>query len=399
MLQSPLACLRGSAIIMAEDLATLPTPNIRVQICGDCHLQNFGWFATPERNLIFDVNDFDETRKAPWEWDLKRLVASVVVAARGLNASKARQKELAQAAVSEYRGHLVDYEPLSPLEMWYVRLDNDALLNQTTDIASKKRSQQIIDSARQRTMDKLLPKMTERTNGELRFKDRPPIIFHPSQFKDFRHKIDHLMRGYRLTLSDERRTLLGRYRIVDAAYKVVGVGSVGLRCGIILLQDDDGSSLVLQTKEARASVLERFVGKSERSHHGHRIVYGQRVMQAASDMFLGWAEDLEGRSFYFRQLRDMKMSVDVETMTMTEFEEYVRLCGWALARAHAKAGDASTIIGYLGAGNQFDQALSEFGMAYASQVELDFETLVAAARSGRIPVSDNPDLDLSSTET
>lgn len=390
MLQSPLACLRGSAIVMAEDLAGLPMTNIRLQACGDCHLQNFGWFASPERNLVFDVNDFDETLNAPWEWDVKRLVASAVVAARGLNASKSEQQEIGEEVAREYREHLAEYEKLGPLEMWYVRLDSSVLLTQATDISSKERSQQMIDAARQRTIDKLLPKLTECTNGELRFKDRPPLVSHAPDFDNYLSKIRELMQQYRATLSDERRVLLDRYRLVDVADKVVGVGSVGLRCGMILMLDPDDSPLVLQIKEARPSVLEKFVGPSDRTHPGHRIVHGQRLMQAASDIFLGWANGSSGRSFYFRQLRDMKMSVNVESGSLLELQEYSRLCGWALARAHAKSGDASSITGYLGSGSQFDEALGEFGMAYANQVERDFETLQNAAKSGRIVVADDP---------
>ncbi len=387
MLRSPLACYRGSAVVMAADLASLPTTNIRLQSCGDCHLSNFGWFASPERNLVFDINDFDESRTAPWEWDVKRLVVSVVLAARGLNASKSSQRELGQAVAREYREHLTAYEPLGPLEMWYERLDANELLNDASEIGTKKRSQQMIDAARQRTIDKLLPKITERVDGKLRFADRPPLIFHPTQFDQFLREIHGLMQQYRSTLSDERRVLLDRYRFVDVAYKVVGVGSVGLRCGIILMLDPDDSPLVLQIKEARASVLDKFVGPSDRTHHGHRIVHGQRVMQATSDMFLGWANDSDGRSYYFRQLRDMKMSADVERMSLPDLEEYIRLCGWGLARAHAKSGDASSITGYLGTGSQFDEALGEFGMAYATQSERDFETLQKAAKSGRIAVT------------
>ena len=390
MLQSPLACLRGSAVIMAGDLAGLPTIGVRLQSCGDCHLQNFGWFASPERNLIFDVNDFDETRKAPWEWDLKRLVASVVVAARGKKASKSQQQQLAQAVVKQYREHLDSYAALAQLEMWYERLDANVFLSQATEVASRKRSQQIIDTARLRTIESLLPKMTERVNGQLRFKDRAPLIFHPPHFDDYLNRIRVTMQEYRQTLSEDRRVLLDRYRLVDVAYKVVGVGSVGLRCSIILMLDADDFPLVLQMKEARASVLEKFVGHSERPHHGHRIVHGQRLMQAASDMFLGWANDSEGRSYYFRQLRDMKMSVDLDAMSISELEEYVRLCGWALARAHAKAGDAATISGYIGVSTQFDEALAEFGIAYATQVEQDFQTLKNAAQSGRITVGNAP---------
>jgi uncharacterized protein (DUF2252 family) len=362
MLRSPLACLRGSAVVMADDLSHLPTTNIRLQSCGDCHLQNFGWFASPERNLIFDINDFDETRTAPWEWDVKRLVASVVLAARGLGASKARQLVLGQAVVKEYRERLAGYESLSPLEMWYVRLDAAALLDHAPEIAARGRSQEILASARQRTMDHMFPKMTQRVDGKLRFQDRPPLIFHPPKFDEYLHEIHGLMQQYRGTLSDER----------------------------LLMLDPDDCPLVLQLKEARASVLEKYVGRSERTHHGHRIVHGQRVMQAASDLFLGWASDSEGRDFYVRQLRDMKLSLDIERMALSELEEYARLCGWGLARAHAKAGDASSITGYLGTGSQFDEALARFAFAYATQAEEDFATLKQAAASGRIAAAKIP---------
>jgi uncharacterized protein (DUF2252 family) len=384
MLQSPLAFLRGSAAIMAEDLAGLPATNIRLQICGDCHLQNFGWFASPERNLVFDITDFDESRVAPWEWDVKRLVASAVVAARALNASKAKQKEIAQKVAGAYREHLAEYAELAPLEMWYVCLDTSALQAEIEDVAYKRQLLQLIEEARQKTVDKMLPKMLERVENQLRFKDRLPLIYHPQDFDQYREKIGVVMQEYRKTLSDERRTLLDRYRAVDVAYKVVGVGSVGLRCSILLMLDSDEQSLVLQIKEARASVLEKFVGPSDRTHHGHRIVHGQRVLQAASDIFLGWGNDSSGRAYYVRQLRDMKMSVVVEQMSFSELNEYGRLCGWALARAHAKAGDAVAVCGYLGKGAQFDEAMGEFATAYATQVEQDFETLTQAAKSGRI---------------
>ena len=389
MLRSPLDCFRGSAIVMAEDLATLPSMNYRIQICGDCHLQNFGWFATPERNVIFDVNDFDETRAAPWEWDVKRLVTSVVLVARRLNATKGRQQELAGALLQEYRQHLAAYESLSPLETWYSRVDAEALLNNTTDAEARRRAQQTIDAARKKTLDKLLPNLTEMVNTEMKFKDDPPRVCHPTDPVESLPSVSDLMRSYRTTLSDERRVLLDRYQLTDIALKVIGVGSVGLRCGIVLMVDSDQIPLVLQFKEARASVLEKFVGPSARGHHGQRIVFGQRLMQAASDLFLGWADGSDGRSYYIRQLRDMKFSVEIEKLALPEFEEYTRLCGWALARAHAKSGDASVISGYIGSSSQMDEAFAQFGMAYADQVERDFDTLTAAQKAGRIPVSEN----------
>lgn len=394
MLQSPLAFLRGAACIMAGDLAGLPRTDLRLQICGDCHLLNFGWFATPERNLIFDLNDFDESRRAPWEWDIKRLAVSVVLAARGLLVSKSLQQELAKAVIKQYREHLAAYALLSPLEMWYVRIDEQALLEKNTEIASLNQSRQVIDAARQRTVEGLLPKLTERHQGKMRFKDRAPLIFHPPDQQSYQRQIRELLEQYRKSLSDERCELLDRYQMADVAYRVSGVGSVGLRCGIILMLDPDGSPLILQIKEARPSALEKFVGPSRRRHHGHRIIHGQRLMQAASDMFLGWANDDEGRSYYFRQLRDMKMSFDVGGMPFSELKEYALLCGWALARAHAKAGDISSISGYLGSSDTFDEAVSEFAMTYATQTEEDHAALQNAAESGRIVAKDESQLAL-----
>lgn len=388
MLKSPFATFRGSAAVMAADLAGVPTTNIRLQSCGDCHIQNFGWFETPERNLIFDITDFDESRRAPWEWDLKRLVASVVLAARQLQTPKNVQHSMAKAVAQQYRERLIEYERLSPLEMWYQRLDEQELLKHPSYIAGRQRCQEIIRAGNEGTLHKRLSDLAEERNGVWRFRDKGSKIFHPDDPEAYFGAIEPLMEQYRQSLSDERRVLLDRYRLVDFAIKVVGIGSVGLRCGIIMMMDDDQSPLILQIKEARASVLEKFVGKSERPHHGHRVVHGQRLMQAASDLFLGWANDSSGRCFYFRQLRNMKISVELATMPTTEFEEYVRMCGWALARAHAKSGDVSPIVGYLGDSDTFDDALADFGLAYADQAETDFNSLTQAALNGRIPVAD-----------
>jgi uncharacterized protein (DUF2252 family) len=384
MLKSPLACFRGLASMMAHDLAQLPTTHLRLQSCGDCHLQNFGWFASPERNLVFDINDFDETRSAPWEWDVKRLAVSVALAGRELHADRDRQQELAQRVTRTYREQLTRYAALAPLEMWYERLDASSLLQQASSTAARVRMQQVIDAARLRTIAQMLPHLIDRTDGQWRIKDQPPLIFHPSHEVQYAAEIAELLKPYRESLPDDRRVLLDRYRLADVAYKVVGVGSVGLRCGMLVLLDPDESPLVLQVKEARASVLEPFVGPSRRTHHGQRIVHGQRVMQAASDVFLGWATDHAGRHYYFRQLRDMKLSVQVADLSLTELDDYSRLCGWALARAHAKAGDATTIAGYLGKSDSFDAALGSFAVAYADQVEQDFDELQRAVRAGRI---------------
>lgn len=388
MLKSPLACFRGLASVMANDLAKRQNTGILLQSCGDCHLQNFGWFATPERNLIFDITDFDETLAAPWEWDLKRLVVSVVLAARGLAASQVRQQELGHSVVQSYREHLTKYETLSPLHMWYERIDAASLLKNAADTRSRERLQAVINKAHDRTIDRLLPTLTRQIKGNWSIVDQPPLIFHPSDRNRYFQDIQHLIGQYHLTLSDDRRVLLDRYRLVDAAYKVVGVGSVGLRCGIALFLDAGNTPLVLQVKEARESVLEAAMGGEPLTQSGKRVVSGQRLMQAASDMFLGWARDDEGRDYYVRQLRDMKMSVNTETLMLNELEEYGRFCGWALARAHAKVGDASSILGYIGAGDQFAVALSTFALSYTNEVERDFDTLKRAARSGEISVAD-----------
>lgn len=390
MLKSAFAAFRGSAAMMAADLARLPTTNIRLQSCGDCHIQNFGWFETPERNLIFDITDFDESRRAPWEWDLKRLVASVVLAARQLGKPADIQQAMAKAVTQQYRERLIEYERLSPLEMWYQRLDEQELMKHPSYVAGRQRCQEIIRLGNEGTLHKRLSDFAEEKEGVWRFRDKGSKIFHPDGTEVFFGDLQPLMDQYRQSLSDERRVLLDRYRVVDFAIKVVGIGSVGLRCGIIMLMDNDQSPLILQIKEARASVLEKHVGKSDRPHHGHRVVHGQRLMQAASDLFLGWANDSLGRCYYVRQLRNMKVSTDLETMPTKEFEEYVLMCGWALARAHAKSGDVSPIVGYLGNSDTFDNALAQFGISYADQAEADFQILKQAAASGRIPVADHP---------
>lgn len=384
MLKSPLAAFRGLPSVMAHDLARLPTTDIRLQACGDCHLQNFGWFASPERNLLFDIADFDETRNAPWEWDVKRLVVSVALAARELEADRVRQQDLVHAVAREYRERLADYSTLEPLAMWYERLDANAVLDQAQGASARRRMQHTIDSARQQTIERLLPELVDRDGDQWRIKEQPPLFFHPRRTAQYRSEVTELMVSYRESLPDDRRLLLDRYRLADVAYKVVGIGSVGLRCGMLVLRDVDDAALVLQVKEARASVLEPFVGPSRRTHHGQRVVHGQRVIQAASDVFLGWATGHAGRHYYFRQLRDMKLSVQVAKLSVAELEDYARLCGWALARAHAKAGDATPIAGYLGKSEAFDDALGEFAVAYADQVEQDYAALQGAAQSGRI---------------
>jgi len=385
MLVSPFAFLRGAAAIMASDLSSTPVTGLKVQVCGDAHLANFGAFATPERNFIFDINDFDETLPAPWEWDVKRLCASVVVAGRHIELGKKACKKAALAAVESYRSRMAAYATMTRIDVWYSRLDVSAfsgLIRSSKSVAFKATPSQIVHS---HPGAHELPKLTDVVKGRLRIIGRPPLIFHPKQHNDA--LIEHTRQSferYRQTLRDDVRALFDHYRFVDSAIKVVGVGSVGTRCGIALFMAGDDDPLFLQIKEAMPSVLERYAGKSRYENHGQRVVAGQRLMQAASDMFLGWIRREDGRDFYIRQLRDMKASADIENMKAPDLEEYAGFCGWALARAHARAGDPAFIAGYIGQRDPFDRAIVEFACAYADQNESDYDEFSAAVKAGRI---------------
>jgi uncharacterized protein (DUF2252 family) len=385
MLRSPFSFYRGAAAIMAADLARTPASGLHVQACGDCHLLNFGGFGTPERRVIFDLNDFDETLPAPWEWDVKRLAASFVIAGRSNGFKARRSRQAAGAAVKSYRRRLSEFSCLSNLEVWYASLDSTQVLN---SFRSENRRQFIRDrarNARQRTItDHDFPELTSLRNGRPAIRDNPPLIYHPQErilasHKDFR-KAFH---AYRQSLSAERRTLLDRYQVMDVATKVVGVGSVGTRCGVMLLMASEWDPLFLQVKEARRSVLERWAGRSAYPNHGQRVVVGQRLIQPASDIFLGWTVS-EGADFYIRQLRDLKFKPLVESMDPSALVEYASICGWALARAHARSGDALAISGYLGRKDIFDEAIADFAEAYADQTEKDHAALAKAVRDGRI---------------
>ncbi len=382
MLVSPFTYLRGSPIVMAHDLSQLPTPGIRTQLCGDAHLMNFGLYASPERNLLFDINDFDETLPGPWEWDLKRLAVSFVVAARAHNFRDRDGKEAARACARSYRARVRQYSQMKLLDVWYSRVDAPAALT-VFSRTEKKNVEGQFNKARLRTRLQALSKLTIVEDGKLRIVDHPPLVqdvTHPN-FDEMLHR---LFAGYHASLEDERRILVERYRFVDFARKVVGVGSVGTRCYIVLL--DPGHSedpLLLQIKQAEASILEPFAGKSRYHNHGRRVVCGQRLMQSASDIFLGWSSEGE-HDYYFRQLRDMKGAADVETMSASDLIDYAVLCGWVLARAHARSADAAPIAGYLGNGAAFDDALADFALNYADQNDRDYETLKAAVKSGRI---------------
>ncbi|MCA2658696.1 MAG: DUF2252 domain-containing protein [Microcystis sp. M049S2] len=383
MLRSPFTFLRGSAALMAYDLATTPKTDIIVQACGDCHLLNFGFFGTPERNLVFDINDFDETLPAPWEWDLKRLVVSFVIAGRDSDLSDRESKAAAIDCARSYREHLREYSRLSPLEVWYTRIGAEQAIEMAPDEKTRKIREQMMTKARERIIEHLYPKIVTQSGGRNRFVDQPPILYHVNE-PDWETLVREGLEDYRQSLPEERRVLFDRYQLEDFALKVVGIGSVGTRCYIALLFSEDNHPLILQVKEACPSVLEPYTAKSQYENQGQRVVTGQRLMQSSSDIFLGWTRGRGGNNFYLRQLRDMKFSLPIEGVSAVQLQRYAEFCGWTLARAHAKSGDAATISGYLGKGDQFDLALGEFAIAYADQTERDHAALVDAVKTGRV---------------
>jgi uncharacterized protein (DUF2252 family) len=390
MMASPFAFMRGSAIIMANDLASTPTSGIHAQLCGDAHLLNFGAYASPERALLFDVNDFDETLPGPWEWDIKRLAASFVVAGRDNGFDAADCREAAQASVASYRQRMAQFSEMGELEVWYSRVGAEEVSGLLSD-AKKKTTKKLNKALRKaRGHDRLqaLSKLTRVVDGRRMINDDPPLLVRLPEGDDIRAQVYAILESYKRTLQDDRRHLLDRYRFVDTARKVVGVGSVGTRAYVVLLAGrDEDDPLFLQVKEAGASVLENYVKSNTYEHHGHRVVAGQRLMQAASDIFLGWFRGTGGRDFYWRQLKDMKGSANVESMSPDELVLYGGLCGWTLARAHARSGDRAQIAGYLGKGERFDRAIAEFAQAYADQTERDHAALCAAVKSGRLPAA------------
>jgi uncharacterized protein (DUF2252 family) len=390
MMASPFAFMRGSAIIMANDLASTPKTGIQAQLCGDTHLMNFGAYASPERALLFDVNDFDETLPGPWEWDIKRLAASFVVAGRdnGFDATDCR--EAARASAASYRRRMAEFSEMGELEVWYTRVGAEEVSGLLTD-AKKKTTMKVnkaVRKARGRDSLQALSKLTRVVDGRRMIIDDPPLLVRIPEEDDIRAQVYAILESYKRTLQDDRRHLLERYRFVDAARKVVGVGSVGTRAYVVLLEGrDENDPLFLQVKEAGTSVLENYVKSNTYEHHGHRVVAGQRLMQAASDIFLGWFRGTGGRDFYWRQLKDMKGSANVEGMSPDELVLYGGLCGWTLARAHARSGDRVEIAGYLGKSERFDRAIADFARAYADQIERDHAALCAAVKSGRLPAA------------
>ena len=387
MQQSSFAFFRGSAALMAADLAHTPATGIRVQACGDCHAANFGGFASPERRLLFDVNDFDETLRAPWEWDLKRLAASVVLASRELGLSGRRGSDAAGALVASYREHMHRYARMRALEVWYSHLSAEVFVSKAKTAASRQRREDLEKKARNQTAEHIFPHFASANDGRVQIVDHPPLVYHARRGDLIRKRVTESFHRYRQSMPDERRIILDRYRIVDVAWKVVGVGSVGTHCAVMLLMAGAHDPLLLQFKEALPSVLEPYAGKSPYKNHGERVVTGQRMLQSASDVFLGWTSDDQGRYYYFRQLRDMKMKIDLEAMTKADWLEYVDVCGWTLARAHARTGDAALIAGYIGKADAFDRAIMRFATGYADQTERDHAALVKAIRAGRLTAS------------
>ena len=421
MMVSPFTFYRGAAKIMASDLAATPTAGLNVQLCGDAHLSNFGVFASPERNLVFDLNDFDETLPGPFEYDVERMAASFVVASRNNGFDAAQARDATQASVRAYREAMASFAQMGTLDIWYAHLDEDTLLQAVRAAATahvradsarkgkkskaaktdakqvkrmEKRAAKTADKARTRDSLQALSKLAERVDGVYQIVSQPPIVVPARELRSsygmsgdqVEDALHEQLRSYRATLPDDRRQLLERFELVDVARKVVGVGSVGTRAFIALLQGRDADDpLFLQVKEATTSVLEDHLPKSRFRQHGERVVQGQRLMQASSDIFLGWTKGLDAeRHFYWRQLRDMKGSVEVESMPPQGMVFYAQTCGWTLARAHARSGDPVAIAAYLGDDDGFDRAITSFAERYADQNERDYAQFIAQVRSGAL---------------
>ena len=398
--ESAFAFYRGTAAIMAGDLAGTPETGLRAQICGDAHLSNFGAFASPERALLFDVNDFDETAIGPWEWDLKRLAASLVLAARSLGLSPKKARAVCSAGTDSYRAAMREFSAMGNLEFWYDRIGVDDVRGLVKSKDQEKRLEKGERKARRRTSLRSFERLTETVDGEARIRSDPPLLVPLRELsgdlpEEWEQRVAEAFDAYLSTLPAETQALLRRYRMVDIALKVVGVGSVGTRClATLLIGRDQGDPLFLQIKEAGASALEPELGPSGYENAGRRVVEGQRLMQAYSDIMLGWSSvaaaprggslRAEGRDYYWRQLKDMKGSAEIETMDAATLDNYARICGWALARAHARSADAVAIAAYLGRGGVFVDAITRFGEAYADQAEADYDLFAEALQSGEL---------------
>ncbi len=386
MVRSAFTFYRGAALTMATDLATTPVSGVRVQCCGDAHLSNFGGFATPERRVIFSINDLDETLPAPWEWDVKRLAASFVVACRDNGLSNAAAKDAATTCVRTYRESISEFSEMKTLELWYYTLDADDVVAEIKDSKFRERAQRRLQKERARSIaEDIFPKLVEHKGEMPIIKDQLPTIFHAEGHPpgEIQQIVLDATAAYRGTLSHSSQALLDRYELRDAAIKVVGIGSVGTHCWVLLYMAGEGDPLFLQVKEARTSVLAPFAGASAHTNDGQRVVHGYRLMQPASDMFLGWSGGLR-RDFFIRQLRDIKVSVRVETFGVGEMSLYATWCGRALALSHARSGCSPMLSGYMGKSDAFDQAIADFSMAYAAQNEKDHAALERAVKQGKV---------------
>ncbi|NML30247.1 DUF2252 domain-containing protein [Paraburkholderia antibiotica] len=407
MAASPLAFFFGSAILQAHDLSCVHDTGLAMPICGDAHLMNFGGFATPDRQLVFDLTDFDEVSIGPFEWDLKRLSASLVLAARQMRLSRGTAESLVMTAMKSYRDRIAQYAQRGALELWYDRISFDHMAEIALTPERRRAVRRGMEKAASRTHENLLEKMTSCEGGHWIVNDAPPALFHvlgtttlftPEEAEAYRQgnagkMVEQMWADYRKSMSHERRELLDHFTLQDLVFKVTGIGGVGLRCLVALLVDHMGKPLFLQLKEARPSVVGQFYGAPAVRHEGERVVYGQRMLQATSDVFLGWANGPLGRPCYVRQLRDMKLSANLELFDSDVLDGYARLCGWIVARAHAKAsGQAIEIGAYIGRGEPFAEALAGYAMTYADQVERDYETFMKALRGGELVARTDEDL-------
>ncbi|NUY31123.1 DUF2252 domain-containing protein [Paraburkholderia sp. JPY303] len=392
MVASPFAFYRGAAPLMAHDLSKLPHSNVTVQLGGDAHLANFGLFASPERRILFGPNDFDETLPGPFDWDVRRLAASFVIAARERGFAMRDQRAVVRRLCETFRQRLAELSSMDTLDVWYCQFKAASMLAIADSEEERQKELAVIEKARQQSSRSVLTRATEMVNGKLRIKDSPPLVYHvPLESKHDQKQYQTLVRrffaDYRLTLPDDRRALFDRYELVDVAIRVVGIGSVGTRCYETLFMADGECPLFLQLKEARASVLEEYLAPSRYANHGQRVVNGQRLLQSASDIFLGWSKmHHTGNDFYVRQLRDMKGAFDFTTFDVEDLGEYAVSCAHALAHSMAKAGDPALLSGYVGKSDAFDEAVVQFALAYAEQNEADWTLLKAAIKAGRIQV-------------
>jgi uncharacterized protein (DUF2252 family) len=394
MVRTPFTFFRGAALNMAADLAVTPTTGLRVQACGDCHLLNFGDYATPERRLVFDINDLDETLPAPWEWDVKRLAASFVLACRNNGFDPACARDAVLACVRSYRERMAEYSEMPVLEVWYSNIDVEKVLPTLENKELRKlHRQQVAKALARSVLEHDYPKLAAMAGRSPTIKDNPPLVYHPREAgeENLLARARTAFGAYRESMQEDRRVLIDRYDLKDIAIKVVGVGSVGTFCAVALLMASKEDPLFLQVKEARPSVLEAYAGKSIYDNHGQRVVNGYRLMQSASDIFLGWTQGKLGRHFFVRQLRDMKVGALVDVFSPGMMNQYAEICGWTLARAHARSSAPEQISGYLGRNDHFDNAIAAFAKAYADQSERDHASFEKAVRSGRVEVAMEPD--------